>query len=217
MKYKCLVLDHDDTVVNSTSQIHYPSFMNVLSKLRPDARITLDEFFLENFDPGFMALCNDRLCFTDDERDYQIACWNEYVQTHIPATFKGMNRVIQRFHDNGGLICVVSHSFKDNIIRDYRENGLPSPDMVFGWELPVEMRKPSPYPLEEIMLQFKLDASELLVLDDLKPGADMAKSCGVDFAAAGWAHSIPKIDDYMKSNCRFYFSTVDELECFLLD
>lgn len=217
MKYKCLVLDHDDTVVNSTSQIHYPSFMSVLSKIRPDTRITLDEFFLENFDPGFLALCNDRLCFTDDERDYQTACWKEYVQTHIPTTFAGMNRVIQRFHDNGGLICVVSHSFKDNIIRDYRENGLPTPDMVFGWELPVEMRKPSPYPLEEIMLQFKLDASELLVLDDLKPGADMAKSCGVDFAAAGWAHSIPKIDDYMKRNCRFYFSTVDELECFLLD
>ena len=27
---------------------------------------------------------------------------------------------------------------------------------------------------------------ELLMLDDLKPGYDMAKSCGVDFAAAGW-------------------------------
>jgi len=51
----------------------------------------------------------------------------------------------------------------------------------------------------------------------LKPGADMAKSCGVDFAAAGWAHNIPQIDEYMKNNCNYYFSTVDELACFLLE
>jgi len=217
MKYRCLVLDHDDTVVNSTAQIHYPSFMNVLAKIRPETKITLDEFFLENFDPGFMALCSDVLCFTRDEQDYQIECWKEYVKEHVPTAFAGIDRVIQRFHQNGGLICVVSHSFKDNILRDYRANGLPCPDMVFGWELPAEMRKPSSYPLEEIMLRYHLDPSDLLVLDDLKPGADMAKSCGVDFAAAGWAHSIPKIDDYMKSNCNYYFSTVEELACFLLD
>ena len=26
MKYKCLVVDHDDTIVNSTATIHFPSF-----------------------------------------------------------------------------------------------------------------------------------------------------------------------------------------------
>lgn len=217
MKYRCLVLDHDDTVVNSTAQIHYPSFMKTLAKIRPETKITLEEFFTVNFDPGFLALCNDVLCLSDEEQNYQIECWKEYVREHIPVTFAGIDAVIQRFHDNGGLICVVSHSFKDNIIRDYRENGLPAPDMVFGWELPEEMRKPSAYPLEEIMLRYHLDASELLVIDDLKPGADMAKSCGVDFAAAGWAHNIPQIDEYMKSNSKYYFSTVDELACFLLE
>ena len=25
MRYKCLVLDHDDTVVDSTASIHYPA------------------------------------------------------------------------------------------------------------------------------------------------------------------------------------------------
>ncbi|HOK48860.1 MAG TPA: hydrolase, partial [Sedimentibacter sp.] len=30
MKYKCLVLDHDDTAVKSTPDIHYPSFVKAL-------------------------------------------------------------------------------------------------------------------------------------------------------------------------------------------
>jgi len=215
MKYRCLVLDHDDTVVNSTAQIHYPSFMNVLSKIRPDVKITLDEFFLTNFDPGFTTLCNDILGFTEDEMEYQIKSWKEFVKDNTPTLFEGISRVIRQFQENGGYICVVSHSFKENILRDYRENDLPTPDMVFGWELPAELRKPAPYPLEKIMQYYDLKASELLMIDDLKPGFDMAKSCGVDFAAAGWAHNIPEIDDFMKRNCQYYFNSVAELAYFL--
>ena len=29
-RYKCLVLDHDDTAVMSTQAVHYPSFVEVL-------------------------------------------------------------------------------------------------------------------------------------------------------------------------------------------
>ena len=34
MKYKCLVLDHDDTTVNSTPCIHYPAFLKILEEIR---------------------------------------------------------------------------------------------------------------------------------------------------------------------------------------
>jgi hypothetical protein len=30
MRYPCLVLDHDDTLVRSTPEIHYPSFVEAL-------------------------------------------------------------------------------------------------------------------------------------------------------------------------------------------
>ena len=33
MRYQCLVLDHDDTVVNSTATINYPAFVQTLQKL----------------------------------------------------------------------------------------------------------------------------------------------------------------------------------------
>lgn len=52
MRYQCLVLDHDDTVVNSTATINYPAFVQTLQKLRPDVHMTLDDFFSYSFEPG---------------------------------------------------------------------------------------------------------------------------------------------------------------------
>ena len=56
MRYKCLVLDHDDTVVNSTATIHYPAFLEALKLLRPGVTISLDDYFRENFDPGLCPI-----------------------------------------------------------------------------------------------------------------------------------------------------------------
>ncbi len=104
LKYKCLVLDHDDTVVRSTPEIHFPVFKNTLFKLRPSIEITLDEFMMYCFDPGFNSLC-----------------------------------------------------------------------------------------------------------------FDMAKSCNVDFASAGWSHTNSLIIEFMKKNCDYYFNKVEELEKFLFE
>ncbi|SHI76830.1 HAD family hydrolase [Parasporobacterium paucivorans] len=215
MRYKCLVLDHDDTVVNSTAHVHYPSFVKVLSEIRPDTTLGLEEFYRKNFEPGILGLCKDILGFTDEEMIYEKDCWQNYVERHVPKTFDGMEDIIAKFRRKGGIICVVSHSYKTSILRDYKENGLPDPDMVFGWEMLPHQRKPSVYPLEEIMQNYGLSKSELLVVDDLKPGHEMARNCGVDFAAAGWAHSVPEIDDYMKKNSDFYFSSVEDMDQFL--
>ena len=35
MTYPCLVLDHDDTVVNSTATVHYPCFAEYTAKFSP--------------------------------------------------------------------------------------------------------------------------------------------------------------------------------------
>ena len=42
MRYPCLVLDHDDTVVNSTAVIHFPSFQAYLDRVRPGVTYTLE-------------------------------------------------------------------------------------------------------------------------------------------------------------------------------
>ena len=53
--------------------------------------------------------------------------------------------------------------------------------------------------------------NEIIVVDDLKPGYDMARSAGADFAAAGWAYDVPEIAEFMKKNCDCYLRSTAEL------
>jgi len=215
MKYKCLVFDHDDTVVNSTATIHHPCFQRYLDLRYPGRTCSLKDYFLKNFDPGFVAMCRTEYSMTDDDLLDESSFWREYVKDHIPDVYPGIRLIMERHKSEDGILCVVSHSFDYNIYRDYEANGLPVPDSVYGWEQPLDKRKPNPFPIFDIMERFKLSPSDVLVIDDLKPGFDMAKDAGVDFAAAGWSNSIPQIECFMRRECKNYFKTVDELGSFL--
>lgn len=217
MKYKCLIFDHDDTVVNSTATIHYPSFVDFLKIYDPAAAVncTLDDYFRFNFDPGFIETCRDVYGMDDETLDREVAFWLEYVSRHIPKVYDGIREIMCRHKENGGMIGVISHSMKDNILRDYAANGLPEPDIVFGWEEPPERRKPHAWPMQEVLRRFSLKPKDVLMVDDLKPGYDMAVKTGVDFAAAGWASDVPEIEQFMRDNCSKYFKTVREFAEFL--
>ena len=201
MKYKCLVFDHDDTVVNSTATLHYPSFLAYLKTARPGMGISLEEYFLKNFNPGYIQMCVEDFHMTGEELAEETEFWHEYVKGRIPKAYAGIAEIMRRHREQGGIICVISHSFKDNILRDYAANGLPEPDAVYGWEQPPERRKPSTWAVGDIMKRFSLEKKDLLMIDDLKPGFDMAAAAGIDFAGAGWAYDIPRIENFMRENC----------------
>ena len=215
MRYRCLVLDHDDTVVNSTATIHYPAYVAYIDQCKPGPRLTLEEYFSYNFDPGVIPMFRDICGLSEKEMEEEEAFWVEYVKGHIPLAYEGMKEILWRHKEQGGLICVVSHSFSHYILRDYEANGLPQPDKVFGWELDPSLRKPDPYALYEIMKEYGLPPQELLVVDDLKPGYDMAKAANVPFAAAGWANDVKKIEQFMRKNCEVYLKSVKEFADYL--
>ena len=217
MRYPCLVLDHDDTVVNSTASIHYPAFLEALRIMRPGETITLEDYFRENFDPGFTELCKQRFHMTEADLEIEVNIWRDYVSNHVAHAYPGMKEIMERFRQEGGKICVVSHSYDFNIRRDYEANGLPMPDMIFGWECPPEQRKPFSYSLEKISKTYDIKPQEMVMVDDLKPGYDMARSFGVPFVGAGWGYDIPEIRDFMKQNSDYYFTKVSELEQFLFE
>ena len=214
-RYKCLIFDHDDTVVNSTATIHQPAFQAYLDIYRPGMTCTLDEYMLKNCDPGFIQMCLGEYGMSEEELEQESLFWQEYVRRHVPSAYPGIKEIMERQLSNGGHICVVSHSFEDNIRRDYRENDLPQPELVFGWDYPREQRKPNPFPVEEILRQLRLEPGDLLMIDDLRPGYDMAVAAGIDFAAARWANDIQPIDDFMLSMCGRIFKSVEELNAYL--
>ena len=217
MRYPCLVLDHDDTVVNSTATVHYPCFVEFTGKYFPHVHYSLEEYFLLNFDPGTYALFHDVVGMTEAEMELEQEYWFNYVQQHVPKAYDGIRELLWDYVRAGGKLCVVSHSFSENILRDYRENGLPTPELVFGWDLPKEHRKPDPYPLKQIMTRFGFRPEQLLVVDDLRPGYEMAKAVGAGFAASGWANDIPQVEAFMRQNCDPYFKTVAEFRAYLLE
>ena len=213
MKYKCLVFDHDDTVVNSTATIHYPCFVEFNTLRHPAlVRFTLEQFLQYNFDPGLTAFYRDICGLNEEEIREEQEYWLGYTRQHRATAIPGIREVMERHRAEGGIIAVVSHSFSENILRDFAVNGLPEPDAVFGFEQPREERKPSPVPARKILERFRLSPEDALVIDDLKPGYLMARAAGVDFAAAAWTYEIPANAQFMKANADYYCRTVAELE-----
>lgn len=217
IKYKCLVLDHDDTVVDSTASIHFPCFVEYLSKYRPALAdsYTTESYFIKNFDPGIVSLLRDEVGLSAEELAHEEEYWRDYVRSHLPRAYDGIKETCERFLSEGGILAVVSHSFTSYIERDYEHNGLPTPHRIYGWDSSPERRKPAPYALFDLMKTYKLDPCEILVVDDLKPGLEMARAAGVDFAAAGWGYDIPEIERAMRESCAHYLKTVKELELLL--
>ena len=216
MRYRCLIFDHDDTTVNSTTMIHYPSFVAFMKDVRPGFRISLDEYVRYNFDPGILPFFRDICGLSEKELEDEQRFWFAYAKSHTADAFDGIRELMEAQRNAGGIIAVISHSYSSNILKDYRHNDLPEPDMMFGWEEPVEERKPSPVPVLKIMERYGLRPKEVLVIDDLKPGLTMARAAGVPFAAAGWCFDIPENERHMRENADFYFSTVEALRrhCF---
>ena len=131
--------------------------------------------------------------------------------THTPAPYPGMDAVIHRQKAEGGLVCVVSHSHKDNIIRDYSTHFNILPDAIYGWELPAEQRQPPPYPLLDIMERYNLKQEEILVVDDMKLACQMATPLGIQVAYSGWnGLGIPDVESEMQQLCDFSFDTTEK-------
>ena len=215
LKFPCLVLDHDDTVVQTLKTLSYPFWCLELEQFRPGRTMSLSEYVLECYRWGFADMCREIFHFTDEELQQEHSQWNTYIHQNIPSPFPGIDRIIRRQKEEGGMLFVVSHSNSDTISRDYNAHFGIQPDGIYGWERPKHERKPNPFPLMDIMARFELEPSQLLMIDDLKPGYDMALSCDVDFAAVGWASDIEPIERFMRLNCRLYFKEVCEFSAFL--
>ncbi len=209
---RCLVLDHDDTVVDSTAHVHFPAFLGCAQVLRPGmVSMTLEEYFRMNWEPGLGAYYRDVMKLTDAEMEFETKYWLDYVASHVPVAYAGMGKLIREQKRRGGLVCVVSHSRRENILRDYEANDLPLPDLIYGSELPSERQKPDPWPLLDLMERLELAPSEVLMVDDLPLGREMARRAGVAFAAAGWAHAVPEIEAELRRDGGLYFSAPEEL------
>ena len=218
LRYPCLVLDHDDTVVQSEKTIGYPFFCHILSRYRPGQTISFQDYVRDCHNYGFADMCRKRWQFTEQELLDEYRGWMDYVRTHISAPFPGIHRIIHRQKEAGGLICVVSHSAIENITRDYDVHFGLQPDAIYGWDLPEHQRKPAPYPLLDIMERYHLPPKDILVVDDMKLAWMMAKPLEVPIAFAAWGKTeFPDLSSEMRQLCDHTFDTTADLERYLFE
>lgn len=218
LKYPCLVLDHDDTVVQTMKTLSYPFWCLELEQFRPGMHMTIDDYITQNHRLGFLDMCRQCFGFTEEELELEHRQWMDYIMENIPDCFPGIERIIRRQKEEGGLLCVVSHSDYANIIRDYRHHFNLDPDAIYGLDRPPEHRKPNPWPLQNIMERFHLKPEEILVVDDMKLACRMAKPLGIKVAYAGWDDmGVPEVRAEMQKLCDYSFFSIGELEKFLFE
>ena len=216
LKYPCLVLDHDETVVQSEKTIGYPCFCQTLARLRPGLRITVEDYVRGCHDLGFVDMCRKTYGFTEAELQEEYRDWQEYIKVHVPAPFPGIERIIRRQKEEGGILCVVSHSGAGNITRDYEHHFGILPDAIYGCDLPEDRQKPNPYPLLDIMERYRLAPCDLLVVDDMKLAWKMAHPLNVPVAFAAWGKAdFPELAEEMRQLCDLTFETVKAFEDYL--
>lgn len=218
LKFPCLILDHDETVVQSEKTIGFPCFCQTLNRLRPDRSITLDEYVKGCHELGFVDMCKQWFQFTDAEMQEEYNDWMEYVKFHVPVPFPGIAQIIEQQKARGGILCVVSHSSAKNISRDYQVHFGLLPDAIYGCDYPKEQQKPNPYPLVDIMEQYRLKPEDLLVVDDMKLACQMAHPVKVPVAFAAWGKTdFPEIAREMRELCDYSFDTTAQLYRFLFE
>ena len=216
LKYPCLVLDHDETVVQSEKTIGFPCFCQTLSRIRPGRSVTLDEYVQGCHELGFVDMCKQWFQFTEAEMQEEYNDWMEYVKDHVPEPFPGIDQIIRCHKENGGILCVVSHSSSHNITRDYQTHFGILPDRIYGCDYPKEQQKPNPFPLIDIMERYHLKPENILVVDDMKLACQMAQPMNVLVAFAAWGKTdFPEIATEMRTLCDFTFETTEDLYRYL--
>ena len=219
MRYRLLLIDHDDTAVDSTAIVHYPAHLEALRALRPGLPLpTIEQWWIANFEPGIMEHLVHVLGMNEAELAREFEIWRSFTESRVAPFFPGFRELLAAFRARGGKVAVVSHSEQANILRDYRQPGSPAfePDLIFGWDHDPARRKPDPWPVREALSRLGVVAGETLVVDDLRPGVLMARAAGVAAVGAAWAHRVPRIRDWMRANCLACFDSIGEFGDFLL-
>lgn len=218
-KVKLLLVDHDDTAVESSREIHWPAHVAVMGELRPHQQACSFETWMEkNHSPGIRSFLFDEIGFTLQEREREVAVWRSFTARITPRFFPGFLHVLRDFAAAGGVVGVVSHSEEAIIRRHYRERGEGfEPAFVYAWnEHDRSKMKPAPFPVLDCLARCGLAKEDCAVLDDLSPGIEMARAAGVAALGAGWGHSVQSVARDMRAICDEYFTTVEDFRAYLL-
>lgn len=217
LPYKAIAFDYDDTLVASSPQIHYPSWVQILKEMRPNVHHTYEEFESYCFNPGFFTFLTDIMHFTPEEIEYQNKRWHDFADHTVPDFFPGIIDILHELNQSAIPWFIVSHSAHSQIERAFKEKTDVMPQLIYGCDYEETKRKPYPFPLIDGAKKLHIKPSDIIMIDDLLPGKIMADRVGAQFIAAGWGQDVPIIRTAMKKEAPNYCLTVNELKHMLFN
>ncbi len=201
MRYRLLLIDHDDTAVDSTAVVHYPAHLEALRVLRPGVPApTIEEWWMANFEPGIMEHLVHGLGM--DEAGARSASSRSGARSPRAGCRRSSPAcascwLISARGAAGSRSSRTRSGRTSSGTTRSRATRRSTPDLVFGWEHDPARRKPDPWPVREALSRLGVPPAEALVLDDLRPGVLMARAAGVDAAARGMGSpgaAHPRVD-----------------------
>eukprot|EP00727_Mastigamoeba_balamuthi_P014128 m51a1_g9338 hypothetical protein (240) ;mRNA; r:56484-57503 len=218
-RYKCLVIDHDDTAVDSTPTTHFPAHLWAIEKMRPGApKLDFADYKVQIHHYGIGHVLAERYGMSDEEITAEYKLWREFVLPIVPKFFDGFGEMLRQHVANGGCFFVASLN-EEVIVREHYDaafHGEVVPSHIYGGcPNPPSQIKPSPWIIQDVMRRTGLAAEDIAVLDDGMSGINMARAAGVTALGAGWSHDIEELHEDMRKQCDHYFTSIEELSAWL--
>jgi phosphoglycolate phosphatase-like HAD superfamily hydrolase len=143
LRKKCLILDHDDTIINSQESIHYPLFVEVLKILRPNITPVDFEKFIElSNEVGFVKMCRMLYHYNAEEIQFEYEHWKKHSSLIEAPTFDGIKEFLTAFEKAGGVIIVYTMNSKQNVEQDYERLFNMIPKSIISHDQYHVLRKP---------------------------------------------------------------------------
>lgn len=168
------VFDFDDTIVDSTPKIHYEAYKQ-FCELTNKKYLSLKEYYCELFNKTYVEFLKD-MNLTDEEYKLEYQNWKKYTSTHHPIPFNKILSLLEYINLKGHKLVICSQSDRKTIENFFTKTFVKVDLIIAGDRIHPERNKPYNYPINLIKKQFNVDNSQIIVVDDMKPGLLMAKN-----------------------------------------
>ncbi len=183
MNFKGILFDLDGTLID-TSDLIVRSFQHTFAQ-HYGQPLTPPEIYAFFGKPLRAAMEH----YGPDQVEALITTYREFNLAHhdqLTTGFAGVSEAIQKLHNAGLLLAIVTSKTKTTAIRGLRlfdmDKYFP---IVIGHE-ECRRHKPDPEPVQLALTQSKLDPAECLMVGDSPFDLASARAAGVKTAAVRW-------------------------------
>lgn len=207
------IFDFDDTIVNSTPEIHYKAY-KVFCEMTNRKPLTLEKYYVELFEKTYVEFIRD-MNLTLEEYQIEFENWKLYTSTIKPEPFYKIMDILRKIKNSGHKLVICSQSNREAIENFFNETDIMPDLIIAGDREHSERNKPYNYPINTVKKMYGVDNSQIIVIDDMKPGLIMAKNNCVKSIGVLYCGYHDKLAKSIKKLSTVVAESTDELEKFI--